>query len=108
MFARLYHYLVMRPYWIALLITGILICWMLLKPAHDPSTEVQSAENNEKLPKVQTSRFTPRQITKYLTLYGRSEANSSAVIRAEVAGEIELIAAKKRPPCKGACKYCKY
>ena len=95
MFMRLYHYLVLRPYWIALLITGLLLSWMLLKPADKPLTELQPAVNKENLPKVQITRFTPEKITKSLTLYGKSEANSRAVIRAEVAGKIVKMAAKK-------------
>ena len=95
MFVRLFHYFALRPYWIALLITGILLCWMLLKPVNEQLNEVQVAANKENLPKVQITRFTPNNITKSLTLYGRSEANSRAVIRAEVAGKIVKIAVKK-------------
>ena len=40
------------------------------------------------LPKVQTTHYKTQKITKKLTLYGRSEANSRAVIRAQVAGKI--------------------
>ena len=94
MFMRWYHYFALRPYWIALLITGILLSWMLSKPADEPLTELQPAVKKN-LPKVQITRFTPEKITKSLTLYGKSEANSHAVIRAEVAGKIVKIAAKK-------------
>ena len=94
MFMRLYHYFALRPYWIALLISGLLLFWMLSKPADEPLTELQPAVK-ENLPKVQITRFTPEKITKYLTLYGKSEANSHAVIRTEGAGKLVKIAAKK-------------
>ena len=95
MFVRLCRYFSLRPYWIALLITGLLLSWMLLKPADKQLTELQTAANKENLPKLQVTRFAPEKITKSLTLYGRSEANDRAVIRAEVAGEIVKMAAEK-------------
>lgn len=104
MFARLCHYFALRPYWIALLISGLLLFWMLSKPADEPANELQRAASEENLPKVQITRFTPKKITKSLTLYGRSEANSRAVIRAEVAGKIVKIAAKKGSHVKANAK----
>ncbi|MCW8994737.1 MAG: efflux RND transporter periplasmic adaptor subunit [Psychromonas sp.] len=96
MFARLCRYFSLRPYWIALLITGLLVCWMLLKPTDTAlANEPQKAAKEESLPKVQTTHFIPQKITKLLTLYGRSEAHSRAVIRAEVAGKIVAIATEK-------------
>lgn len=95
MFVRLYRYFALRPYWIALLICALLLAWMLIKPGNQPITEIAPAASQEKLPRVQITRFTPQQITKSLTLYGKSEANSRAVIRAEVAGKIVEITAQK-------------
>ncbi len=95
MFVRLFHYFALRPYWIALLITGLLLFWMLLSPAESLLSEAQTAANQENLPKVQTTHFKPQKMTKFLTLYGRSEANSRAVIRAEIAGEIVGVSTKK-------------
>jgi len=61
---------------------------MLSGPSAPLSAETPSVTVEKRLPKVQISRFTPQEVIKYLTLYGRSEANSHAVIRAKVAGEI--------------------
>lgn len=95
MFARCYRYFALRPYWLALLICALLLSWMLIKPGDKPVTEVQSGADKEKLPRVQVTRFTPQQITRTLTLYGKSEASRRAVIRAEVAGKIVAISAQK-------------
>lgn len=95
MFARLFRYFSLRPYWIALLITALLLFWMLVKPANEPLSEIVITANNQNIPKVQISHFIPKEVTKYLNLYGRSEANSRAVIRAEVAGKIVKIATEK-------------
>ncbi|MFT6986306.1 MAG: multidrug efflux system membrane fusion protein [Psychromonas sp.] len=95
MFVRLRRYFALRPYWIALFISGLLLFWMLSKPAEQQSSEQPIAAHEEKLPKVQTTHFKPQQMTKFLTLYGKSEANSHAVIRTEVAGKIVKIAIEK-------------
>ncbi len=95
MFARFYRYFALRPYWFALLICALLLAWMLIKPGNEAITEVAPAASQEKLPRVQVTRFTPQQISKSLTLYGKSEANSRAVIRAEVAGKVVEITAQK-------------
>jgi multidrug efflux system membrane fusion protein len=93
MFFRLYRYIALRPYWIALLILGLLVLWLLL-PA-DKSVAERQPTQQKNLPKVQTTHFIPEKMVKSLTLYGRSEANSHAVIGAQVAGEVVNVAAKK-------------
>lgn len=95
MFTRLSRYFSTRPYWIALLITALLLFWMLLAPTTSATNEDKTEESKEHLPKVETTLFTPKQMTKYLTLYGRSEANSRAVIRSEVAGKVANIVSEK-------------
>ena len=67
MFARLFRYFSLRPYWIALLITVLLLFWMLVKPANEPLSEIAVTANNQNLPKVQISHFIPKEVTKYLT-----------------------------------------
>lgn len=102
MFSRIIHFITLRPYIIALVIIALLIAWMSF-PSFDTAPEnindasqlsdpnINKAELNGQqvqLPKVQTTHYKTQKITKKLTLYGRSEANSRAVIRAQVAGEI--------------------
>lgn len=88
MFSSLARFFTLKPYWIALIISLFLLFWMLSGPATPLSVEMSTTTVENSLPKVQISRFTPQKMTKYLTLYGRSEANSHAVIRVKVAGEI--------------------
>lgn len=102
MFSRIIHFITLRPYIIALVIIALLIAWMSF-PSFDTAPEnindasqlsdpnINKAELNGQqvqLPKVQTTHYKTKKITKNLTLYGRSEANSRAVIRAQVAGKI--------------------
>ncbi|HEY5716569.1 MAG TPA: efflux RND transporter periplasmic adaptor subunit [Psychromonas sp.] len=94
MFARIMRFFSSRPYWIALLIICLLILWMFSGSREaEPAAAQKTPE--ETLPKVQITRFIPQEMTKSLTLYARSEANSRAVVRAEVAGEIIKASASK-------------
>jgi len=87
MFARIVRFFSLRPYWIALLISGLLFLWMFSGSGENTSsaTEKKPAEN---LPQVQITHFIPQAMTKSLTLYARSEAESQVIVRAEVAGAI--------------------
>lgn len=87
MFARIAHFFSLRPYWLALLISGLLFFWMFSGSGENsfPATETKTKES---LPQVQITHFIPQQMTKSLTLYARSEAESQVIVRAEVAGAI--------------------
>lgn len=95
MFSRLSSYLALRPYWIALFIVVALVLWMLSKNTEPAATAEPTSSQQEHIPSVQTTHFIPQSMTKSLTLYGKSEANSSAIIRAEIAGKIADIPTKK-------------
>lgn len=95
MFSRLSSYLAPRPYWIALFIIVLLVFWMLSKNTDSIDNIEPESSQQEYIPKVQTTHFIPQKMTKSLTLYGRSEANSSAILRAEIAGKIADIPTKK-------------
>lgn len=95
MLFRVYRYFTLRPYWLALLIIVLLLFWMLAVPAEKQTSEPLISAGQARLPKVQVTRFTAQTVTKYLTLYGRSEANSHAVIRSEVAGKVMQITTQK-------------
>ena len=88
------RYFQLRPYYLALFITTLLILWMFSAPAQ---SELVAGEKQQSapLPKVQTTHFIPQEMLKELNLYGKSEANSRAVIRAEVAGKIIKISTEK-------------
>lgn len=87
MFARIAHFFSLRPYWLALLISGLLFLWMFSGSGENraPATEEKPKES---LPQVQITHFIPQEMTKSLTLYARSEAESHVIVRAEVAGGI--------------------
>lgn len=95
MFIRAWHYLSLRPYWLALLISCGLLLWMLLSSAEPVMDTVLKTAKEENLPKVEITHFIPQKTTKSLTLYGRSQANSRAVIRVKVAGEVVSVEAEK-------------
>lgn len=102
MFSFLSRFFTLKPYWLALIISLLLLFWMLSGPAAPLSVETPSATAEKRLPKVQISRFTTQEVIKYLTLYGRSEANSHAVIRTKVAGEIIKLKREKGEAVKRA------
>jgi multidrug efflux system membrane fusion protein len=95
MFLSALRYLYLRPYYLALLIIVLLSFWMLSGPVHSQLMAKEKGEETIALPKVQTEHFIPQKMIKELNLYGKSEANSRAVIRAEVAGKIIKTSAEK-------------
>jgi multidrug efflux system membrane fusion protein len=88
------RYFLLRPYYLALIIIALLVVWMSSAPAQSELTADEKQQSSP-LPKVQTTHFIPKQIVKEINLYGKSEANSRAVIRAEVAGKIIKISTEK-------------
>lgn len=84
-----------RPYYLALFITALLCFWMLSAPVQSEFLAEEKAPEVEVLPKVQTTHFIPQEMIKELNLYGKSEANSRAIIRAEVAGKIIKLSSQK-------------
>jgi len=88
------RYFLLRPYYLALLIILLLCFWMLSAPANSQMS-VSETEKEASLPKVLTTHFVPEKMVKELNLYGKSEANSRALIRAEVAGKIVKVAVQK-------------
>jgi multidrug efflux system membrane fusion protein len=87
MFASIAYFFSLRPYWLALLISGLLFLWMFSGSGKNrsPAAEKKPKEN---LPQVQITHFIPQEMTKSLTLYARSEAESQVIVRAEIAGAI--------------------
>lgn len=85
----------LKPYWLALVISLLLLFWMLSGPAVELSEDSSAVEVESSLPKVQIKHFSAQDMTKYLSLYGRSEANTHAIIRSKIAGEIVQIEKEK-------------
>lgn len=84
------RFITLRPYLIAIAIIIALLFWMLAP--HSKPQKISSETENKSaellLPKVQVTHYVSQPITKKITLYGRSEANSRAVLRAEIPGKI--------------------
>ncbi|MCP4320787.1 MAG: efflux RND transporter periplasmic adaptor subunit [Alteromonadales bacterium] len=95
MFVSAVRHFLLRPYYIALFIIVLLVFWMLSAPAQSELIGGEKTAEIAALPKVETTHFIPQEMTKELSLYGRSEANSRAVIRAEVAGKIITVSTVK-------------
>jgi len=97
MFASVTRYCLLRPYYLALLITLLLVLWMFSSrdPVPVQLNDKSNVSESAPLPKVSTTHFIPQKMFKRVSLYGKSEANSRAVVRAEVAGKIIRIGAKK-------------
>lgn len=95
MFVPIMRYFSLRPYYLALFIILLLVFWMLSPPVQSELIDEQETPKSVLLPKVQTTHFIPQKMTKELSLYGKSEANSRAIIRAEVAGKIVKISTAK-------------
>ena len=89
------RYFALRPYYLALFITALLFLWMFSAPAQSELIASEKAAEVNALPKVQTTHFVPQEMIKELSLYGKSEANSRAIVRAEVAGKIIKISTQK-------------
>ena len=95
MFLSVMRYFALRPYYLALFIIILLFFWMLSAPVQSELVDDQQTNESAPLPKVQTTRFIPQTMIKELNLYGKSEANSRAIIRAEVAGKIVKMSTEK-------------
>lgn len=89
------NFFTLRPYLIALFIIIVLLFWMLAPQQQVKQTPDPDSEQRVVLPKVQVTHYVSQPITKKITLYGRSEANSRAILRAEIAGKILQLPAQK-------------
>lgn len=95
MFVSMIRYFLLRPYYLAFFIILLLFFWMLSSPAQSQLSNVEKKASSTPLPKVMTTHFIPQKMIKQLHLYGKSEANSGAVLRAEVAGKIIKVSVQK-------------
>ena len=101
MLSRIIKSITLKPYLVAIAICIFLFFWMQIPQAQTESTlsESELSFNNTTtttiLPRVQTSHYTSQSITKNMILYGKTEANKSVIIRAEVAGKITNVNVNK-------------
>ncbi len=88
-----------RPYWLALLLTLLLIGWMWSGHAEQQvesaKPDAEESQAVKKLPKVRVQDFVTEAVTRNLSLYGRTEPNRKALLGAEVSGRVVAIYAKR-------------
>lgn len=85
-----------QPFWIALLIFILLSLWVAsgMLSADEPSKE-KSLTKETPLAKVKVTRMQADQMSREITLYGRTEPNRSVTLRAEVQGQVTKIFAEE-------------
>lgn len=93
-FSRLHHQLSAKPWIIALSISLALILWMG-SGALKAEPEQQSAKPEVALPKVQVTLMRAVPVERAITLYGRTEPNRKAELKAETAGKVVELLAKR-------------
>ncbi|MGS2719557.1 efflux RND transporter periplasmic adaptor subunit [Paraglaciecola aestuariivivens] len=81
-----------QPIWLALIIVVILCVWLasgMLKADNRPETP--NKQQSFPLVKVTVERFNAEQVTREISLYGRTEPDRIATIRAEVKGLVKQV-----------------
>ncbi|MBD1390116.1 efflux RND transporter periplasmic adaptor subunit [Neiella sp. HB171785] len=83
-----------KPWIIAIAISVLLVAWMASGSASNEAPQADS-EQQSLLPKVQVTRMETTEVTRAITLYGRTEPNREATLRAETEGRvIEILAVR--------------
>ncbi|WP_026375924.1 efflux RND transporter periplasmic adaptor subunit [Aestuariibacter salexigens] len=91
-FARIRQRLIQQPVWVALLVVIALILWLASGSEHNiPSNPRTTSSTAVALAKVQATRMAAQPVSREVTLYGRTEPDRTATLRAEVQGQIQKI-----------------
>lgn len=88
-------WLAQRPYIIAIAISLILILWMASGIAQDSVMPVEQSKKKEIIPKVQVETMRAQSVRDAIELYGRTEPDRVATLKAEVFGQVEKVLAKR-------------
>ena len=87
-----------RPYLIALLLSLVLIAWMASGEFGSDAAaddEAEADETKQTLPKVRVQTMKARPIQRTITLYGRTEPDRFATLKAETKGRITEVMAER-------------
>lgn len=84
-----------KPWILALIMTLLLVLWMSSGNAESSEPEDASENKEQVLQKVEVTRFNADDVAKTLTLYGRSEPDRQAMLKAEVSGKITEVFEKR-------------
>lgn len=77
-----------QPIWIALIIVILLSLWVASGSLQANDTPVAKSTNIAPVPKVRVKHMVAEQVSREITLYGRTEPNRIATLRAEVKGQV--------------------
>jgi len=89
------EWLAERPYIIALFITLLLVLWMVSGAMNAAELSTDKAKAEDVVAKVQVKTFNAQVINDNVTIYGRTEPQRTATIKAEVSGSVEKVLAKR-------------
>lgn len=90
------RWLAERPYILAAMISLVLILWMasgIMQAQEMP--EQEQAKKEIPIPKVKVEKITAQNMNDVVELYGRTEPDRVATLKAEVSGRIEEVMAKR-------------
>lgn len=89
------QWLAERPYIIAIIITITLVLWMASGLMQAQEIPNEKSTHDVVLPKVRVATLSAQDINDSIALYGRTEPDRVATLKAEVAGKIEHVLAKR-------------
>ena len=89
-----------RPYIIALFITLILVLWMLSGVMNANELPDSKSKQVDIIAKVKVETLHAEVVNDNVTLYGRTEPQQTATLKAEIYGKIEKVLAKRGAPVK--------
>lgn len=93
-----------QPAWIAFAIFVLLCLWIASGSLSAESTKVEKQQTDIPPPKVRVARMSADQVSREITLYGRTEPDRLATLRAEVKGQVTDIYVKEGQSVKAGQK----
>lgn len=88
-------WLAQRPYIIAIAISLILVLWMASGIAQEKPAPALDTKAKKIIPKVQVETLTAQQVNDSIQLYGRTEPDRIATLKAEISGQVVDVLAKR-------------
>lgn len=89
------QWLSQRPYILAIIISVILVLWMASGLMQAQEIPQEKAKHEDIIPKVKVETIYATNISDVIELYGRTEPDRMATLKAEVSGRIEQVLAKR-------------
>lgn len=84
-----------QPAWVALIIFLMLCLWVASGSLKAESDESDKESRFSELPKVRVVKMVAEQVSRQVSLYGRTEPDRVAKLRSEVKGQVEVIYAQE-------------